>query len=90
MATVQRIITVNTSTNTGILAAWRDNVFVERFWKTLKYEEVYWRAHETVSEARESIRRYIAFYNQRRPYRALKGQAPGTAYFGNLSIRQAA
>jgi putative transposase len=69
---------------------WRDNVFVERFWKTLKYEEVYLRAYETVSEARESIARYIAFYNPRRPHRALKGQAPDTAYFGNLPIRQAA
>src|SRR3970282_601470 len=47
--------------------AWRDNVFIERFWKTLKYEEVYLRAYDTVSEARASIARYVAFYNQRPP-----------------------
>jgi putative transposase len=51
---------------------------------------VYLRADETLSEARESIRRYIAFYNLRRPHRALKGQAPDAAYFGNPPIRQAA
>src|SRR5579863_871523 len=69
---------------------WRDNVFVERFWKTLKYEEVYLRAYETVSEARESMARYIAFYNQRRPHRALKGQAPDTAYFAAQELKAAA
>src|SRR5258705_10606517 len=47
--------------------AWRDNVFVERFWRTVKYEEVYLRAYEGVGEARQSIGRYIAFYNTRRP-----------------------
>jgi len=69
---------------------WRDNVFVERFWKTLKQEEVCLRAYETLGEARESIRRYVAFYHQLRPHRALKGQAPDAAYFGNPPIRQAA
>ena len=45
--------------------AWRDNVFVERFWRTIKYEEVYLRAYDGVEEARQSIGRYIAFYNAR-------------------------
>jgi putative transposase len=50
---------------------WRDNVFVERFWKSLKYEEVYLRAYERVSEAKTSLARYITFYNERRPRSAL-------------------
>ena len=47
--------------------AWRDNVFVERLWRSVKYEEVYLRAYDSVSEARASIARYLAFYNDRRP-----------------------
>ena len=47
--------------------AWRDNVFVERLWRSVKYEEVYLRAYESVSEARTSIGRYLDFYNGRRP-----------------------
>jgi putative transposase len=43
--------------------AWRDNVFVERLWRSVKYEEVYLRAYETASEARASIGRYLDFYN---------------------------
>ena len=56
--------------------AWRDNVFVERFWRTIKYEEVYLRAYDGVEEARQSIGRYIAFYNARRPHAALDGRLP--------------
>ena len=48
--------------------AWRDNVFVERLWRTIKYEEVYLRAYESVSDARASIGRYLHFYNERRPH----------------------
>jgi len=69
---------------------WRDNVFIERFWKTLKYQEVYLRACETVSEARSSIARYIEFYNGRRPHRAHKGRTPDAAYFGNQDMKAAA
>lgn len=47
--------------------AWRDNVFVERLWRTIKYEEVYLRAYDSVSEARASIARYLAVYNGRAP-----------------------
>ena len=67
--------------------AWRDNVFVERFWRTVKYEEVYLRAYDGVSEARQSIGRYIAFYNTRRPHAALDGRTPDQAYFDPLSLR---
>ena len=60
--------------------AWRDNVFVERLWRTIKYEEVYLRAYASVSEARASIDRYLAFYNGRRPHSSLGGQTPDQAY----------
>jgi putative transposase len=70
--------------------AWRDNVFVERLWRSIKYEEVYLRAYDSVSEARESIGRYIAFYNGRRPHQSLDGATPDQAYFNPLSFRSAA
>ena len=60
--------------------AWRDNVFVERLWRTIKYEEVYLRAYDSVSVARDSLRRYLAFYNGRRPHSSLDGQTPDQAY----------
>ncbi len=63
---------------------WRDNVFIERFWRTLKYEEVYLHAYDTVSEARRSIARYLAFYNGRRPHGANDELTPDRAYFGSL------
>ena len=61
--------------------AWRDNVFVERLWKSVKYEEVYLRAYASVSEARASIGRYLDFYNSRRPHQGLARQTPDQAYF---------
>jgi putative transposase len=70
--------------------AWRDNVFVERFWRTVKYEEVYLHAYEGVGEARQSIARYIAFYNAKRPHVALDGRTPDQAYFDPLPLRTAA
>lgn len=60
--------------------AWRDNVFVERLWRSVKYEEVYLHAYETVSAARQGIDRYLAFYNTRRPHSSLEGQTPDQAY----------
>ena len=61
---------------------WRDNVFIERFWKTLKYEEVYLRAYDTVSEAQASIAGYLEFYNARRPHSSIADWTPDEAYFG--------
>lgn len=69
---------------------WRDNVFVERLWKTVKYEEVYLKAYATVSEAKASIGRYLEFYNQRRPHTALDRRTPDEAYFTQLPLAQAA
>jgi putative transposase len=71
--------------------AWRDNVFVERLWRTIKYEEIYLRAYNNVPEARAGIGRYIAFYNQRRPHSSLAGQRPYQAYISEPKpIRAAA
>lgn len=64
--------------------AWRDNVFVERIWKSVKYEEVYLRAYASVSDARASISRYLAFYNGRRPHQSLGRQTPDQVYFNAL------
>jgi putative transposase len=61
--------------------SWRDNVFVERLWRSVKYEEVYLRAYETVSDARISIGRYLSFYNSRRPHSSLDRQTPDAVYF---------
>ena len=72
--------------------AWRDNVFVERLWRTIKYEEVYLRAYNTVPEARASLGRYIdGFYNTKRPHSSLDRKTPDEAYFNPLpAIQQAA
>ena len=70
--------------------AWRDNVFVERLWRSVKYEEVYLRAYDSVSEARTSIGRYLDFYNGRRPHSSLDGMTPDQAYFTPLPLRLAA
>ena len=64
--------------------AWRDNVFVERLWRSVKYEEVYLRAYDTVAQARASISRYLDFYNTRRPHSSLDRRTPDQAYFTRL------
>jgi putative transposase len=63
--------------------AWRDNVFVERLWRSVKYEEVYLRAYNSVAEARASIGRYLDFYNRKRPHSSLGARTPDQAYFEN-------
>jgi putative transposase len=74
----------------GGKSAWRDNVFVERLWRSVKYEEVYLRAYDSASEARASIGRYLDFYNSRRPHSSLDGVTPDQAYFNPLHLRLAA
>lgn len=64
--------------------SWRDSVFLELLWRSIKYEEVYLRAYDTVSGARTSIRRYLAFYNGQRPHSSLDRKTPDTAYFNAL------
>lgn len=67
---------------------WRDNVFVERLWRSIKYEEVYLHAYETVGAAHQGLERYLTFYNQTRPHQALDGQTPDQVYYDHLTIRQ--
>ncbi len=70
--------------------AWRDNVFVERLWRSVKYEEVYLKAYDTVSDARASIGHYLGFYNSRRPHSSLDRETPDQAYFTRLPHNAAA
>lgn len=69
---------------------WVDNVLVERLWKSVKYEEVYLHAYDSVAEARQGLQRYFTFYNERRPHSSLDGQTPDSVYFDTLLIQQAA
>jgi putative transposase len=70
--------------------AWRDNVFVERLWRSVKYEEVYLRAYGTVAEARRLIGQYLDFFNRKRPHSSLGARTPDHAYFGSLPPSAAA
>ncbi len=69
---------------------WRDNAFVERLWRSLKYEEVYLRAYETILDAHQGVARYLMFYNQIRPHRALDGRTPDRVPWDNQSTRPTA
>jgi len=70
--------------------SWRDNVVVERLWKSVKYEEVYLRAYDSVGEARASLGRYLDFYNIHRPHSSLDLKTPDEAYFKPQAIAMAA
>ena len=70
--------------------SWRDNVFVERLWRSVKYEEVYLKAYDSVGEAKASIGSYLAFYNEQRPHSALDRRTPDEAYFGLQATAAAA
>ena len=66
-------------------------MFVERLWKSVKYENVYLHAYDSVSEVKAGLNWYFSFYNQRRPHRSLDGQTPDSIYFGRLpALQQAA
>ena len=60
---------------------WRDNVFVERLWRSVKYEEVYLHGYETVSDVRAGLTRYFQFFNQRRPHSGLRSRIPDSVFF---------
>ena len=70
--------------------SWRDNVFVERLWRSVKYEEVYLKAYDTVAEARTSLDRYFDFYNCQRPHSSLNRKTPDETYFTPQSFARAA
>lgn len=59
-----------------------DNIFVERFWRTLKYEEVYLKSYDTIRDARRAIGKFIDFYNHERPHQGLNYQTPADCYLG--------
>jgi putative transposase len=61
---------------------WLDNVFIERLWRSVKYEEVYLHAWERIADAKAGLQRYFAFYNRVRPHEALDYQTPDERYFG--------
>lgn len=70
--------------------AWRDNVFVERLWRSVKYEEVYLHAYDTVSDARAGIGKYFDVYNRRRPHSSLNRKTPDQVYFSQQPLTLAA
>ena len=69
---------------------WIDNVFIERVWRSLKYEEVYLKAYDSVAEARRGIGNYFQFYNQERPHYALARFTPDEVYTGAPTHLEAA
>ena len=69
---------------------WRDNVFVERLWRSIKYEEVYLHAYDAVAEAKAGIERYLTLYNTRRPHSSLADRTPDEAYFTPWPLAAAA
>ena len=69
--------------------AWSDNVFVERLWRSVKYEEVYLNAYESMSEAKQSLQKYFKFYNQNRKHQTLKAK-PDQVYYESIKLPEAA
>lgn len=69
---------------------WVDNVFVERLWRSVKYEHVYLHAYESVTEAREQLAGYFEFYNEQRPHSSLGARTPDAAYFDSTAVKLAA
>ncbi len=69
--------------------AWRDNVFFERLWRLVKYEDIYY-AYENPTEVKQGLTWYFVFYNTSSPHRAYTGQIQDTAYFTQLPIAEVA
>jgi len=70
--------------------SWRDNVFIERLWRSVKYEDIYLRAYDSVSEVKAGLNRYFNFYNSLRPHSSLDGKTPDQVYFNSLPQIKAA
>jgi len=70
--------------------SWRDNVFIERLWRSVKYEEVYLHAYDTVSDSRAGIGKYFNLYNRRRPHSSLKRKTPDQVYYSQPPLTLAA
>ncbi len=69
---------------------WRDNVFVERLWRTIKYDEVYLKAYDSISVARDNLESFIQFYNTNRPHQSFAGKTPDMVYFAGLPQKSVA
>jgi putative transposase len=63
---------------------WRDNIFIERLWKTVKYNEVYLKAYESIAYARKELAKFFDRYNARRPHQGLNDRTPDEAYWATL------
>ena len=83
-ATIAEVARIGARQSMDGKGCWRDNVFVERLWRSVKYEEVYLRAYATVRQAREGISRYLNFFNSARPHTAHDGKTPDSAYYASL------
>ena len=68
---------------------WLDNVFVERLWRSVKYQEVYLKAYDNVGHARQSLNTYFRFYNEKRRHQSLDRQTPGSVYYQTATRRAA-
>ena len=66
----------------------QSNVFVERLWRTIKYEEVYLHAYGSMNDATDHLRKYLEFYNHRRPHQSLDGSTPDAVYFENAGAEK--
>jgi putative transposase len=69
---------------------WVDNVFIERLWRSVKYEEIYLHAYEMPREVNAALTRYFNFYNGRRPHQSLDQRTPDAVYFAAADLSQAA
>ncbi|MHB1344695.1 MAG: IS3 family transposase, partial [Thermoleophilia bacterium] len=69
---------------------WLDNVFIERLWRSVKYEEVYLKAYETIPEARRELGAYFDFYNHRRRHQGLDNKTPDEVYWSTLQTERTA
>ena len=69
---------------------WMDNVFIERLWKSVKYEDIYLKAYESIAEVRQGLREYFEFYNTRRRHHSLDRRTPDEVYWSTLPQKQAA
>ncbi len=67
-----------------------DNIFIERLWRSVKYEEIYTKEYKSVDELRKALKKYFDFYNFERPHQSFDAQTPAEVYYGQCSIKVAA
>jgi transposase InsO family protein len=63
---------------------WRDNIVIERFWKTVKYEEISFKAYESISHAKKELVKFFDRYNTRRPHQGLNNRIPDDVYWATM------